>query len=81
MAVPYAAGSGSEYVPCSGLEDTPQCCAVDALGVASLDCANPSAVPTSADNFAAICGSKEPQCCALSLLGIALLCEAPTGTD
>lgn len=30
--------TSAPYVPCSGLEATPQCCAVNVLGVADLDC-------------------------------------------
>ncbi|CAK7219483.1 hypothetical protein SBRCBS47491_003860 [Sporothrix bragantina] len=82
MAVPYAASSGAApYTPCSGLESTPLCCAVDALGVVSLDCEAPDSVPTSADNFVDVCGAREPQCCLLNVADLAVACSFPAGTD
>ncbi|CAK7271099.1 hypothetical protein SEPCBS57363_004442 [Sporothrix epigloea] len=88
MASPYTpAGYGGNaetstpYVPCSGLEATPQCCAVNVLGLADLDCKSPPSVPTSSANFVQICGSSKPQCCTLNLLGLALVCTAPPGTQ
>ncbi|KAF6233971.1 hypothetical protein HO173_007801 [Letharia columbiana] len=66
-------------VLCPGIEDTPQCCAVNALGVADLNCAPPPMVPGNVTSFIAMCASigQEAQCCALPVLGQALLCESP----
>ena len=38
MAAPSGLDARAAYVPCSGLYDTPECCATDVLGVADLDC-------------------------------------------
>jgi len=69
------------YVPCSGLYGTDQCCATDVLGVADLNCANPSAVPTDAANFQALCSAigQQARCCVLPILGQDVLCETPVG--
>lgn len=57
------------YKPCpSGLYSNPQCCALDILGVASVDCKNPSTNPSSADDFRQACADKEPQCCVLPVV-------------
>ncbi|KAK3323064.1 fungal hydrophobin [Apodospora peruviana] len=69
------------YVPCSGLYGTAQCCATDVLGVADLDCGNPSAAPTTADNFSAVCAAigQRARCCVLPLLDQGILCNTPAG--
>ncbi|KAK4214311.1 fungal hydrophobin [Rhypophila decipiens] len=69
------------YVPCSGLYGTSQCCATDVLGLADLDCGNPSAAPTSADNFSEICSAigQRARCCVLPLLDQGILCNTPSG--
>ncbi|KAK3368498.1 fungal hydrophobin [Podospora didyma] len=69
------------YIPCSGLYGTSQCCATDVLGVADLDCGNPSAAPTSADNFSATCAAigQRARCCVLPLLDQGILCNTPSG--
>ncbi|KAI0412111.1 fungal hydrophobin [Xylaria grammica] len=69
------------YDACSGLYDSLQCCATDVLGVADLDCATPSAVPTSAASFASICaaGGQRARCCVLPVLGQSVLCQTPLG--
>ncbi|KAI1293327.1 hydrophobin precursor [Xylaria venustula] len=75
-------GGGSPYVACPvGLYSVEQCCATDVLGVADLDCASPSAVPSSASSFASICASsgKAARCCVLPVLGQDVLCETPVG--
>ncbi|KAF7556424.1 hypothetical protein G7Z17_g1385 [Cylindrodendrum hubeiense] len=68
------------YVPCSGLYGTSQCCATDILGVADLDCANPSSTPSSTDNFSAICAEigQRARCC---VLPIGILCQTPSGVQ
>ncbi|XDG10270.1 hypothetical protein ABKA04_009885 [Annulohypoxylon sp. FPYF3050] len=69
------------YTPCTGLYGTAQCCATDVLGVADLDCANPPAVPTSADNFTTECAGigQRARCCVLPILGQDVLCQTPAG--
>ncbi|KAI1489597.1 hydrophobin precursor [Biscogniauxia mediterranea] len=79
MATPAKRG---DYAACSpGLYSTPQCCATDVLGVADLDCAAPSAVPTSADSFKTICatGGQRARCCVLPVAGQDVLCQTPIG--
>ncbi|OTB01619.1 hypothetical protein M426DRAFT_323258 [Hypoxylon sp. CI-4A] len=70
-----------QYTPCSGLYGTAQCCATDVLGVADLDCANPSATPTDADNFSSVCSAigQRARCCVLPILEQGILCNTPTG--
>ncbi|KAI0966877.1 Cerato-ulmin hydrophobin family [Xylaria arbuscula] len=71
------------YTACSGLYGTAQCCATDVLGVADLDCANPPSVPTSADNFSAVCSAigQRARCCVLPVLGQDVLCQTPVGVE
>ncbi|KAF2758627.1 hydrophobin 2 [Pseudovirgaria hyperparasitica] len=54
-----------EYDACTGHYNTAQCCATDVQGVADLDCANPAAVPVSADDFVAVCAGvgQRARCC------------------
>ncbi|KAE8443058.1 hypothetical protein EG329_002381 [Mollisiaceae sp. DMI_Dod_QoI] len=58
---------------------SPQCCDVDVLGVADLDCSTPPSVPTTVDNFTAICAAigKIDMCCDIPILGQGLLCSKP----
>jgi hypothetical protein len=58
---------------------TPQCCDVDVLGVADLDCSTPPSVPTTVDNFTAICADigKIDMCCLIPILDQGLLCSNP----
>ncbi|KAL8420630.1 hypothetical protein RB594_003426 [Gaeumannomyces avenae] len=91
VAVPTGGGSGGggggggsgggAYDACSGLYDSLQCCATDVLGLANLDCAPPTKVPTSAADFKATCatGGQRARCCVLPVLGQAVLCQAPLG--
>ncbi|KAK6851038.1 fungal hydrophobin [Apiospora arundinis] len=71
------------YTPCSGLYGTSQCCATDVLGVADLDCANPTKVPTSADNFSEVCSAigQRARCCVLPILDQGILCNTPAGVQ
>jgi hypothetical protein len=71
------------YVACSGFYGTSQCCATDVLGVADLDCANPPTIPTSADNFSAVCSAigQRARCCVLPILGQDILCQTPAGVE
>ncbi|KAI2467473.1 cerato-ulmin [Annulohypoxylon bovei var. microspora] len=72
---------GGDYDACSGLYNSLQCCATDVLGVADLDCATPSKVPSSAGDFEAICatGGQRARCCVLPVLGQDVLCQTPLG--
>ncbi|KAI0802144.1 Cerato-ulmin hydrophobin family [Xylaria sp. FL0064] len=84
VAVPAAnLADRGDYVPCSGLYSTAQCCATDVLGVADLDCANPPSVPTDAINFSAVCSAigQRARCCVLPVLGQDVLCQTPVGVD
>ncbi|TLS21449.1 uncharacterized protein PpBr36_10313 [Pyricularia pennisetigena] len=81
---PTTPPSGGEYDACEGngvLFSSAQCCATDVLGVADLDCAVPSTLPTSASSFTSICAAKgqRARCCVLPVAGQAVLCQAPVG--
>ncbi|KAI3327751.1 Cryparin [Xylariaceae sp. AK1471] len=64
-----------------GLYSVPQCCATDVLGVADLNCASPSSVPSSPVTFQAGCAASgdRARCCVVPVLGQAVLCETPVG--
>ncbi|KAI2610521.1 Cerato-ulmin hydrophobin family [Hypoxylon sp. NC1633] len=81
LAVPAAIEQRQTYAPCSGLYGTAQCCATDVLGVADLDCADPSATPTDATDFSSICSAigQRARCCVLPILEQGILCDTPTG--
>lgn len=81
LAAPAVVERQVPYTPCSGLYGTAQCCATDVLGLADLDCANPSATVTSAENFEAVCaeGGQRARCCVLPVLGQDVLCQTPAG--
>ncbi|KAK6223941.1 hypothetical protein LQW54_000086 [Pestalotiopsis sp. IQ-011] len=74
---------GSTYVACTpgALYTNAQCCATDVLGVADLDCANPSAIPASAYAFQADCATvgKTARCCVIPVAGQDVLCTTPQG--
>ncbi|XDG03732.1 hypothetical protein ABKA04_003347 [Annulohypoxylon sp. FPYF3050] len=80
LATPgYGGEPGSVCNP--GLYSNPQCCSVDVLGVADLNCASPSKVPGNAPEFQAICatGGQIARCCVLPVAGQDVLCETPVG--
>ncbi|KAK0726709.1 Cerato-ulmin hydrophobin family, partial [Lasiosphaeria miniovina] len=81
LALPAQVEDRQVYTPCSGLYGSAQCCATDVLGVADLDCGLPPAVPTSADNFSAVCSAigQRARCCVLPILDQGILCNTPTG--
>ncbi|KAH7039662.1 fungal hydrophobin-domain-containing protein [Microdochium trichocladiopsis] len=81
LAAPTMESRQVPYDPCSGLYDTPLCCATDVLGVADLDCANPPAVVTDPANFQSTCATagQRARCCILPLLGQGILCQTPAG--
>ncbi|KAI5927868.1 hydrophobin precursor [Camillea tinctor] len=80
MATPAKRQTAAQ-VCVGGLYSNPQCCATDVLGVADLDCATPSAVPTSAASFQSVCaaGGQRARCCTLPVAGQAVLCQTPIG--
>ncbi|KAL2074261.1 hypothetical protein VTL71DRAFT_8039 [Oculimacula yallundae] len=59
---------------------TAQCCSVDVLGVANLDCQAPPQIPGSLEEFSTICAGvgQADACCLIPILGQALLCSSPT---
>jgi hypothetical protein len=60
---------------------TAQCCSVDVLGVADLNCANPPTLPANGTDFQNICAAigQIDMCCDIPILGQGLLCTAPIG--
>ncbi|KAM0457312.1 hypothetical protein ACHAPV_003220 [Trichoderma viride] len=82
LAAPSPSGLNSRATLCSpGLYSTAQCCAVDVLGVADLNCAGPVGVVNSAAEFQANCAAigQEARCCVLPVLGQDVLCQTPPG--
>ncbi|KAL7897076.1 fungal hydrophobin domain-containing protein [Trichoderma sp. SZMC 28014] len=83
--IPPATGNKAENHVCpSGLLYTnPQCCSVDVIGVADLDCQVPSRAPTNGTDFESICAEtgKQAHCCAIPVAGQALLCQVVIGAD
>ncbi|KAM0487058.1 hypothetical protein ACHAPX_000326 [Trichoderma viride] len=82
LAAPSPSGLNSRAALCAaGLYSNAQCCAVDVLGVADLNCANPVGPPASAAAFQAACAKigQQARCCAIPLLGQDVLCENPLG--
>ncbi|TLS29590.1 hypothetical protein PpBr36_00669 [Pyricularia pennisetigena] len=69
------------YTPCSGLYGSAQCCATDILGLANLDCGQPSEAPANATNFSEICAAigQRARCCVLPILDQGILCNTPAG--
>ncbi|PNP43157.1 hypothetical protein TGAMA5MH_05091 [Trichoderma gamsii] len=69
------------FCPPGLLYTVPQCCDVDVLGVADLDCVAPPSAPSNCKTFAGICSKigREPKCCVLPIAGQALLCVDPVG--
>ncbi|TVY71223.1 Cryparin [Lachnellula suecica] len=57
-----------------------ECCSVDVLGLADLDCAPPPTIPTNATDFSNICAAigQIDMCCDIPILGQGLICAAPT---
>ncbi|KAJ6782984.1 hypothetical protein PWT90_10380 [Aphanocladium album] len=74
-------GNGGDFHCPAGLYSNPQCCSAGVLGVAGLDCGNPSRTPTSGDDFKSICAAsgKKAQCCVLPVAGQAVLCQDAIG--
>ncbi|KAK3341058.1 hypothetical protein B0H65DRAFT_430876 [Neurospora tetraspora] len=70
LAAPAVIERQVPYIPCSGLYSNAQCCATDVLGVADLDCANPTETVTSAANFQSTCAAigQRARCCVLPVV-------------
>ncbi|KAM0458062.1 hypothetical protein ACHAO4_002784 [Trichoderma viride] len=67
----------------TGIYSNPQCCGVNILGVAALDCHTPRVDVLNGPIFQAVCaaeGGKQAVCCAIPVAGQDLLCEEPVGT-
>ncbi|KAL7910497.1 hydrophobin [Trichoderma velutinum] len=62
-----------------GLYAEPQCCDVDVLGVAALDCRVPPVKPSKCKSFQSVCAAigLQPKCCVLPVAGVAVLCTDP----
>ncbi|KAK4619826.1 hypothetical protein CLAFUW4_10873 [Fulvia fulva] len=63
---------------CPGLQAVPQCCELNALGVVSASCKNPTNTPHDKDSFNEDCAQdgKTAQCCLLPLLaGVSVACN------
>ncbi|KAG0649972.1 Cryparin [Hyphodiscus hymeniophilus] len=58
-----------------------ECCDVDVLGIADLDCESPPSTPTDLADFVSICAAvgKIDMCCDLPILGQGLICTSPSG--
>ncbi|KAL7793040.1 hydrophobin [Trichoderma ceciliae] len=65
----------------AGLFANAQCCSVDVLGIADLNCAGPVGPPKNAQAFQAACAKigQQARCCAIPILGQDILCETPNG--
>ncbi|KAL2127758.1 hypothetical protein VTI74DRAFT_10227 [Chaetomium olivicolor] len=70
------------YIPCSGVFPPAKCCATDVLGISDLDCGDRD-VPTSANNFSAVCSAigQHARCCMLPIPGEDIICTTPTGVN
>ncbi|RFU72120.1 hydrophobin [Trichoderma arundinaceum] len=64
------------FCPEGMLYTNPQCCKVDVLGVADLDCKVPPVAPSKCKSFRTVCAAmgRQPKCCAIPLAGQAVLC-------
>ncbi|KAF4494614.1 hypothetical protein FAGAP_9256 [Fusarium agapanthi] len=75
--------AAANFDPCSdSLYGNPECCSLDVLGVADVECDSPTESPTDAADFQAICAasSKRARCCVLPVLlrSIDYLLKLPT---
>ncbi|KAL1884432.1 hypothetical protein Plec18167_002020 [Paecilomyces lecythidis] len=82
MAVPApsAPDTPAPYIPCSNPAKA-NCCSADVGELLDVDCATPSKVPTSAEEFQATCAAvgKNARCCTLAALDQGGLCQTPNG--
>ncbi|KAG5761732.1 hypothetical protein H9Q72_010151 [Fusarium xylarioides] len=76
--------AAANFDPCpDSLYGNPECCSLDVLGVADVECDSPTESPTDAADFQAICAAsgKRARCCVLPVLGQALVCMTPVGVS
>ncbi|KFY38324.1 hypothetical protein V495_06636 [Pseudogymnoascus sp. VKM F-4514 (FW-929)] len=65
-------------VVCGGrLYSEPQCCSVDVLGIADLDCNAPDEVPRDFEDLKQICSKSAAaaKCCSREVVGQEILCK------
>ncbi|KAM0259878.1 hypothetical protein ACHAQJ_003123 [Trichoderma viride] len=69
----------SHFCPPGLLYSNPQCCKVDVLGLADLDCVVPKKKSGSCNSFDGICAAmgRQAKCCAVPVAGLAVLCVKP----
>ncbi|KAM3065158.1 hypothetical protein ACMFMG_010355 [Clarireedia jacksonii] len=79
LSMPAALSARQDGLCASG---TPQCCDVDVLSLAALNCETPPTVPTDIPNFNTICSDvgKANLCCLLPILEQGLICTSPDGS-
>ncbi|KAJ3481286.1 hypothetical protein NLG97_g7860 [Lecanicillium saksenae] len=80
-AVP-AAILARDVCPGGLLNSNLQCCAVDVLGLADLECDVPSRMPSDGADFGKICSEQDgtqAMCCGVPVAGQALVCEPAIG--
>ncbi|KAL7941517.1 hydrophobin [Trichoderma barbatum] len=67
------------FCPEGLLYTNPQCCDVDVLGLAALDCRTPPVKPSKCKSFRSVCAALglQPKCCAVPVAGLAVLCTDP----
>ncbi|KAJ3491482.1 hypothetical protein NLG97_g5588 [Lecanicillium saksenae] len=78
MAMPAELVTRTHNIVCEyGLYTNVQCCGVDVLGVAGLDCHTITEVPNDANHANQICAKTgaAARCCVVPILGQALLCK------
>ncbi|KAF7868625.1 hypothetical protein EAF04_005156 [Stromatinia cepivora] len=76
LSMPANLSPRQDFICSSG---SPQCCDVDVLGVADLNCAAPPKAFHDVASFNKVCASvgKINMCCILPILGQGLLCNSP----
>ncbi|CRK33096.1 Hydrophobin-1 like protein [Verticillium longisporum] len=81
MAAPATLAARATVCPTGLLNASPQCCATDVLGVASLDCSVPSRTPSDGSDLKSICAAvgKSALCCSVPVAGQSLLCVPVIG--
>ncbi|KAK3192305.1 hypothetical protein K4F52_001518 [Lecanicillium sp. MT-2017a] len=80
MAAP--ALEAREVCPGGLTNSNAKCCAVDVLGVLSLDCTTPKESPRDGKDLAKICaadGGKAAACCTLPVAGQGVICAKVVG--
>ncbi|KAJ9302072.1 fungal hydrophobin [Paecilomyces variotii] len=81
MAIPASVpDTPAPYIPCSDPAKA-NCCSADVGEILDVDCATPTTVPTSAEEFQKTCAAvgKNARCCVLAALDQGALCQTPNG--